>query len=159
MVYPTTVSSRFLSIKGTGRGGGRKKRNNRGHGGSRRGSVSSEAGTPVPDSSWTNEPTRFFRPDEKSGTTSIEGHSAGPSRSRHTSSPQSNQNRNGVPERTEVPSAAVNPVSPTPFLCPAPVMSPPPPSSGYRQSSEPPVHSAFQQVCLLSIVLNNLNAY
>ncbi|KAI9553174.1 hypothetical protein GHT06_021068 [Daphnia sinensis] len=143
-----------------GRGGGKKKRHNRSRGSSRRGSISSEAGTPLPDRGHpsstkddyhyyqTIEPSRIVRlVDEDKPTKKIGGsggyYQAGPSKTRHSSSPQSSNSRNGmIPEENW----AINPApSPTGLSRRSPsVTSPTPSLPNYRQSSEPPLHPRYQ---------------
>lgn len=145
-----------------GRGGGRKKRHNRSRGSSRRGSISSEAGTPLPDRELghpssskddyhyyqTIEPSRIVRlVDDDKPTKKIGGsggyYQAGSSKTRHSSSPQSSNSRNGmIPEEN----CTVNPVSsPTGFSGRSQsVTSPTPSLPNYRHSSEPPVHPRYQ---------------
>ena len=160
------LSNGIVCVEGNGRSGsGRRKRNNRGPGGSRRGSFSSEAGTPVPDRDVrgtsstsrqddynyyqsTTPPRIVLLVDEDKPTKRVLGsggyyQATGSSRSRHTSSPQSSTSRNGMILEENPVANAVSPTSTS--RRPPSITSPtPPPSPGYRQSSEPPANPKFQ---------------
>lgn len=129
IVFLNVLKLVFLHLKtGSVRQG--KKKNRRG---SRRGSTSSDTGTPVPDSSWTDEHLRPVEEQESSGpkkpamvkSTSVTEEST--SRGRHVSSPVvESRNRN---EQL----STVRTVSPSGFLRPALVISPPHSSIGAPQ--------------------------
>ncbi|XP_057381514.1 telomerase-binding protein EST1A-like isoform X2 [Daphnia carinata] len=140
-----------------GRGGGRKKRHNRSRGSSRRGSISSEAGTPLPDRQLGHpikddyhyyqsiEPSRIVRlVDDDKPTKKVGGsggyYQAGSSKTRHSSSPQRSNSRNGM-----IPEENSGIKSPTGLFRRSPsVTSPTPSLPNYRQSSEPPLHPRYQ---------------
>lgn len=106
------------------KGSRRRRRNNR-QGGSRRGSVSSDRTTPVPDFSWA-EDNRSERslPPRPSSQQSFH-------RNRHSPSPHRSNSRNGrqLDNRSQA-------VSPSPFVRPAPPATPPP--RQHHQEHSPP---------------------